>query len=37
MMIKGKMEQIADSGLPVGVCAVYTLISAIKVRLFSSI
>jgi hypothetical protein len=37
MMIKGKIEQIADRGLPVEFCAVRTQIYANKARLFSSI
>ena len=37
LIIKGKMEQITECGLPVEGCADYTLIPASKVRLFSSI
>ncbi len=37
MMIKGKMEQIDDRGLPVEICAVQTQVSVNKVRMFSSI
>ncbi len=37
MMIKGKIEQIVDRGLPVEFCAVRTQIYANKARLFSSI
>lgn len=37
LIVEGKMEQIADRGLPVESSMEYTLIHSSKIRVFSSI